>query len=98
MRITKIELAGRVEEGENAFGVRTTLRPRAFAIITRSIRDDFIGVEILVAGGEKTHSVDPTCEDDLWSMAKCLQEQLEGCRGTRSDTMDYFRVLQQFAD
>ena len=90
MRITSMELAGRIDEGQKL--------PRAFARISRHAGDGHIEVTFLMPGGEKTHIVDADDEDDLWSMAKCLQEQLDGCRGTRSDTMDYFRALQHFAN
>ena len=90
MRITSMELAGTIEQGKRL--------PRAFARIKRNPGDGHIEVTILMAGAEKTHIVDAADEDDLWSMAKCLQETLDGCRGTRSDTMDYFRALQHFAD
>ncbi|MEX2388793.1 MAG: hypothetical protein WD534_13020 [Phycisphaeraceae bacterium] len=46
----------------------------------------------------RTHHVQADCEDDLRSMAECLQEQLDGIRGTNSDIHDYFRELQRFAD
>ena len=90
MRITSMELAGTIEQGKRL--------PRAFARISRCPGDGHIEVTLLMAGAEKTHIVDADDEDDLRSMAKCLQEQLDGCRGSRSDTMDYFRALQHFAD
>ena len=90
MRITSMELAGTIEQGNRL--------PRALARIKRNPGDSHIEVTVLMAGAEKTHIVDASDEDDLWSMAKCLQETLDGCRGTRSDTMDYFRALQHFAD
>ena len=90
MRITSMELAGTIEQGQKL--------PRAYARIRRNPGDGHIEVTIMMPGAEKTHIVDAASEDDLWSMAECLQEQLEGCRGTRSDTMDYFRALQRFAD
>ena len=90
MRITSMELAGTIEQGHRL--------PRAFARITRRMGDGHIEVTLLVASTEKVHIVDAADEDDLWSMAKCLQETLDGCRGTRSDTMDYFRALQHLAD
>jgi hypothetical protein len=85
-----MELAGTIEQGRRL--------PRAFARIKRNPGDGHIEVCILKPNTEKTHIVDADDEDDLWSMAKCLQETLDGCRGTRSDTMDYFRALQYFAD
>ena len=90
MRITSMELAGRIDEGQKL--------PRAFARISRRPGDGHIEVTLLRAGAAKTHIVDADDEDYLWSMARCLQETLDGCRGTRSDTMDYFRTLEHFAD
>ena len=94
MRITAIEFAGEP---------RTTTRdgvglPRAFARITRKIGDEHIVVTILTPGGEHTHHVDPGCHDDLWSMAECIQETLDGCVGTNSMVHEYFQELQRFAD
>ena len=90
MRITSIELAGSIENGKHL--------PRAFARIGRKLGSDFIEVTILLPGGEKTHHVDASCDEDLWSMAECLQAHLDGCKGTNSMIHDYYRELQRFAD
>ena len=90
MRITSMELAGTIEQGQKL--------PRAYARITRHPGDGHIEVTLLLPGGEKTHIVDAASEEDLWSMTECLQEQLDGCRGTHSMVNDYYRELQRFAD
>ncbi len=94
MRITSIELAGEP---------RTMTRdggglPGAFARVSRKIGAEHIEVTVLTPGGEHTHQVDPGCHDDLWSMAECLQETLDGCVGTNSMIHDYYRELERFAD
>ena len=91
MRITSIELAGAsTRDGQGM--------PRAFARIGRKIGEEFIEVTILTPGNERTHHVQADSEDDLWSMAECLQFTLDGVRGTNSDIHDYYRELQRFAD
>jgi len=95
MRITSIELAGTSD---------TTLRDgkaglaRAFAKISRKTGDEHITVELLMPSGERTHHVQADDADDLWSMAECLQETLDGYRGTNSDIDEYYRELRRFAD
>ena len=91
MRITSIELAGTS---------KTTLRdgtpglPRAFARISRKLDSDTIEVTILspeLPGGERTHHVQADCDEDIFSMAECLQFHLDGGRGTNSMIHDYYR-------
>ena len=90
MRITSIELAGEIDKGKKL--------PRAFACISRKIDSDQIEVTILTPGSERTHHVQADCEEDLWSMAECLQYHLDGCKGTNSDIDEYYRELRRFAD
>jgi len=94
MRITSIELAGEARrttrDGEGL--------PGAFARISRKTGAEHIEVTVLTPGGEHTHQVDPGSHDDLWSMAECLQETLDGCVGTNSMIHDYYRELERFAD
>ena len=93
MRITSIELAGSVEPGKTM--------PMAFARIHRALDSEQIEVTILcprLPGGERTHHVQADCDEDLWSMAECLQAHLDGCTGTNSMIHDYYRELQRFAD
>ena len=95
MRITSIELAGTS---------KTTLRDgspglaRAFAKISRKQGDEFITVEMLIPGGDRTHQVQADDNDDQWSMAQCLQEHLDGHKGTNSDIHDYYRQLLVLSD
>ena len=95
MRITSIELAGTS---------RTTLRdgtpglPRAFAKVSRTTDAEYIEVTILRPGGERKHRIRADCEEDIRSVAECLQSQLDGYDGTNSEIEEYVRVLQHFAD
>ena len=95
MRITSIEMAG---------SSRTTLRdgtpglPRAFAKVARTTDSDYFEVTILRPGGERKHMIRADCEEDIRSMAECLQNQLDGYDGTNSEIEEYVRVLQYFAD
>ena len=91
MRVTSIELTGeRTRDGKGM--------PRAFARISRKIDTDQIEVTILLPGSERTHHVQADCEEDVWSMAECIQYQLDGHKGTNSMIHDYVRILQHFAD
>lgn len=90
MQITSIEFAGRIAEGEHL--------PRVFAKAQRKLGDAFLTVTILTPGGQKVHHVDASSQEDLRSMADCLQEQLDGCRGTSSMVHDYYRELLRLSD
>ena len=85
MRTTRIDLEG---------------HPGNYATITRKRGSDLIEVTILTPAlpDGRTHHVQADCKEDLWSMAECLQEQLDGVRGTNSMIHDYLRELQRFAD
>ena len=85
MRTTRIDLEGK--HGN-------------YATITRKRGSDLIEVTILTPDlpDGRTHHVQADCEEDIWSMAECLQEQLDGVRGTNSMIHDYLRELQRFAD
>ena len=90
MRITSIDLAGSAEKGKKL--------PRAYAKISRAPGDDHITVEILMPGNERTHHVQADCDEDLWSMAECLQHALDGYEGTNGDIDGYYRAIQMLAD
>lgn len=85
MRTTRIDLEG---------------HPGNYATITRKRGSEYIEVTILTPGlpDGRTHHVQADCEEDIRSMAECLQEQLDGVRGTNSMIHDYLRELQRFAD
>lgn len=94
MRITSIELAGtntRLPGGKPGM-------PRALARLSRRLGDEFITVELLGPGLDHKHQVAADDRDDQWSMAECLQETLDGARGTSSMIHDYLTVLQYLAD
>jgi hypothetical protein len=80
MRITRIDVEG--EAGR-------------FAIMTRKRGSETIEVEILVAEtpNGRIHHVQASDEDDLASMADCLQHELRG--GNRAD---YQQALRSLAD
>ena len=88
MRITKIELAGSKKHDWDAL-------PRAFATIERKEDARNITVTIMLPGGERDHLVDPSSDEDLHSMAACLDAQLEGNAGL---SREYHAVLCRFAD
>ena len=90
MKITSIELAGSIEIGKKL--------PRAFAKIARTTDSDYVEVTLIRPGGQRKHMVQADCDEDLWSMAECLQYHLDGCKGTKSMIHDYYRLIQRFAD
>lgn len=89
MRITSIELTGTTPKGQRT--------PRAAAKISRDASRDQLCVEIWTPEAERTHTVDVHCDEDLRSMADCLQETLDGCRGTNFDRYEYYQLLRQVA-
>lgn len=46
----------------------------------------------------KIHHVSVDDRTDQFSMAQCIQYQLDGCHGTNSMIHDYFRFVEMFAD
>lgn len=85
MRITRMDIEGKAGH---------------YATITRKIGSDQIEVTILTPTKPdgRVHKVQTDCEEDIWSMAECLQYHLDGDRGTDSMIQDYYRELQRFAD
>ena len=89
MNIYKVQLAGPTKVGKNI--------PDVFATIHREKNNEYINVTISRASGdEKVHKVQADCIDDAWSMAECLQEVLDGHKGTNSMIHQYFQLLQNF--
>ena len=46
----------------------------------------------------REHHVTADCEENLRSMAECLQYHLDGCRGTGSDIHGYYVELRRLSD
>ena len=90
MRITRIDIEG----------PRNPKHGEHYATLTRKRGCEFIEVTILTPAtpNGRTHHVQADCRDDLWSMAECLQETLDGVRGTNSMIHDYYRQLELLAD
>ena len=93
MQITRIDIEGiRDARDKNDLG--------RHASITRKRDSEFIEVTIYAPtmpdGLIKYVMAD--CDEDIWSMAECLQETLDGQRGTNSMIHDYYRQIQTFAD
>lgn len=85
MRITQIDIEG---------------KPGHYATITRKTGSDQIEVTMLTPEfpNGKKHMVQADCQEDVWSMAECLQYHLDGVKGTNSMIHDYHRELSRFAD
>lgn len=84
MRITRIDIEG--------------AQAQHYATITRDLGSDFVHVEILTPTLERKHHVLADDRDDRWSMAECLQETLDGVRGSRFEINEYMQVIQRLAD
>ncbi len=80
MRITRIDIEG---------------RPGYYATATRRRDSDQIEVTILTPENPdgRQHHVEADCQEDIFSMAECVQHHLDGNRGTNSMIHDYYRQL-----
>ena len=89
MRLTRIDFEGK--PGHYATAQRRTGSGSApnVVVVTILTHDQPTGRE---------HHVTADCEDDIRSMAECLQYHLDGCRGTNSDVGDYYRELLRLSD
>ena len=86
MKITRIDIQGDAAD--------------RYATVTRRKGSDQIEVTILAPDlpNGRVHHVQADCTKDIWSMAECLQEQLDSHRGTFSDIYEYAGELKRFAD
>ena len=85
MRITRIDFEG---------------KPGHYATAQSRRGSDQIEVELLTPDfpdGRK-HHVQADCEEDIFSMAQCLQEHLDGYKGTNSDVHDCYQELLRLSD
>ena len=75
-------------------------RPGHYATAVRRRGDDWIEVTILTpeAPDGRAHHVVADCQEDIFSMAECLQHELDGYRGTHSMIHDYYRELLKLSD
>jgi len=86
VRITRIDF-----EGEKAGN---------YATATRKRDSQYIEVTILTPGTPdgREHYVQADCEEDILSMAECLQFELDNRQGTNSTIHDYYRELLKLGD
>ena len=86
MRITRIDF-----EGEKAGN---------YATATRKRDSQYIEVTMLTPGmpDGREHHVLADSEEDIYSMAECLQFELDNCQGTNSMIHDYYRELLKLSD
>lgn len=89
MKITEIKLSG---------STKGKALPEFFATINRTQNDDYISVTLHTDKGDIKHRVLASDQTDVFSMAECLQECLDGYPGTNSDKHDYYRILEHFMD
>ncbi len=85
MRITRIDIEG---------------RPGYDAAAVRRRGADQIEVTILTPDNPngRKHHVQADCQEDIFSMAECVQYHLDGNRGTNSMIHDYYRELLRLSD
>ena len=89
MRLTRIDFEGK--PGHYATAQRRTASGNAANVVV---------VTILTPEQPdgREHHVAADCEDDIRSMAECLQYHINGYRGTGSDVHDYFLELLRLSD
>jgi len=85
MRFTRIEIEG---------------QPGRFATIARKTGDDSIAVTVLTPETPEGHDYHVAADDreEAWAMAKVLQRELDGYRGTGQDRRTYFDIFERFMD
>lgn len=88
MKILQIKLASKQ--------VIYDVLPVKFGIIERVPTNNFIKVTIIDADDEKEHFVQTDCKEDVYSMAECLQYQLDGYTGSKSEINEYYQLLERF--
>ena len=96
MRITRIDFEGRHEiKGQAGHWYATAQRRDGM-----HNGPDIVLVTIYAPDSPngREHHVDADCEEDLWSMAECLQHQLDGYAGTNSEINDYYLELLKLSN
>jgi len=96
MRITRIDFEGRHEiKGQAGHWYATAQRRDGM-----HNGPDIVLVTILSPDtpNGREHHVDADCEEDLRSMAECLQHQLDGYAGTNSEINDYYLELLKLSN
>ena len=94
MNISRIELFGNID--------KKTGLPICFATVYSRPGKGYFTVTITTPDNitedqsARDHAVDATCQEDIFSMAQCLQFHLDGYKGSNSEVHDYFRLLQYF--
>ena len=83
MRTTRIDVAG---DGNQMTAELTRYGANIIAVTREGGR--MVG---------NAHIVGHTQEDNLLELARILQRELDGCRGTNSMIHDYYRLLQSLA-
>jgi len=85
MRITRIDFEGQAGN---------------YATATRKRDSQYIEVTILTPGlpDGRQHHVQADSREDIYSLADCLQHELDECRGTNSMIHDYYRELLKLSD
>jgi len=89
MRITRIDFEGKPDHYATAQR-RTASGNAANVVVVTILTPD-------IPNGRE-HHVTADCEDDIRSMAECLQYHLDGYRGTGSDVHDYYLELLRLSD
>lgn len=96
MRITRIDFEGRHEiNGQAGHWYATAQRRDGM-----HNGPDIIEVTIFCPASPngRTHHVNADSEDDIFSMAECLQYQLTGYDGSNSEINDYLRDLLRLSN
>ena len=91
MKLTRIDFEG-TKNGQyrNATAIRkkATKKTEAYILVTLMAPNQ----------KEREHWVNAECEEDIFSMADCLQCFLDGYRGSNSEIHDYYNELLKLSD
>ncbi len=89
MKITRIDFEGR--DGRYATAQRKTdgKNKTEMIVVTTMSPEHAVG---------RDHFVNAECEDDIFSMAECIQMFLDGYEGTNSDIHDYYLELLRLSE
>ena len=89
MKITRIDFEGRDGRYATAQRKNNSNRMTEFFVVTTMTPEHADG---------RDHFVNASCEEDIFSMAECIQLFLDGYEGTNSDIHDYYQKLLQLSE
>jgi hypothetical protein len=96
MRVTQIDFEGRHEiKGQSGHWYATAQRRDGMHNGPDTIEVTIIAPDM--PDGRK-HHVNADCQEDVWSMAECLQHHLDGYDGSNSEVQEYHLELLRLSN